>query len=163
MLRSLLFATVFMLLASCAQPLPGSSAETTATQQGEAYHAQYDRTALQSMKWLNGAWKGHEAGIEITQTFAFHPDNSLEVTITEAGSPKAVQFFSWKDGHYFYGQNRQWVVTWISEKNIRFEPLTPGLKPMTWSKVEANKWHLLRHTDQGDEVTVMERTDEISS
>ena len=87
----------------------------------------------------------------------------LEVTPQEGSNQKASMFFSWKDGHYYYGQNRQWIVRWISEKNIRFDPLVPGLKPMTWSRVHDNEWHLVRHNDGGDEVIVMERSEGINS
>jgi hypothetical protein len=82
---------------------------------------------------------------------------------SENGTPKASLYFSWKDGHYYYGQNRQWIVSWISEKNIRFDPVVPGIKPMTWSRVHENEWHLLKHTDSGDQIIVMERTEEVPS
>ncbi|MDO8368618.1 MAG: hypothetical protein Q7T20_17600 [Saprospiraceae bacterium] len=162
MLRSLLFIFLVVLLGACANQLPVANPEVTAVQQ-ETYHAQYDRSALKSLQWLAGEWKGKDAGRIVTQSFLFHTDHILEITPTEAGNQKASQFVIWKDGHYYFGQNRQWIVTWISEKNIRFDPLNSGLKPMTWSRVNENEWHLLRHNDEGDEVITMERTDGINS
>ena len=69
--------------------------------------------------------------------------------------------FSWQSGRYYYGQNRQWVVTWIGEKDIRFDPLSPGLEPMTWTRLNDNQWHLVRHNPGGDETILMERTNEL--
>jgi len=164
MLRSLIFVCFLLFVTACSNQLPVSSAPLSALPQEEVpYHMQYDRSALKNLKWMVGEWKGKAAGRTVTQSFLFHTDNMLEVTATEGGSQKAPQFFSWKDGHYYYGQNRQWIVSWISEKNIRFDPLIPGLKPMTWSRVHDNEWHLLRHNDQGDEVIVMERIEEPNS
>ena len=164
MLRSLLLVSQLVLLASCTHQLPFSNLEALAAfPEQEIYHAQYDRSALINLKWLTGAWKGKEGGRELTQSFVFHTENMLEVSATEAGNQKAAQFFSWKDGHYYYGQNCQWIVSWISEKNIRFDPLVPGLKPMTWSRVHDNEWHFIRHTDQGDVRIVMERSDDANS
>ncbi len=166
MLRSLLFVSLFALLASCTNQLPESISEAQTPApviEQEVYHPQYDRTALQQIKWLAGNWKGKDDGRDLKQMFLFHTDNMLEVIPTEGSNQKASQFFSWKDGHYYYGQNRQWILSWISEKNIRFDPQVPGLKPMTWSRVNENKWHLIRHENTGDEIIVMERTDEITS
>ncbi len=162
MLRSILPLFLLALIASCANPLQVSIAEAPVAQP-EPYHSQYDRSALQSLKWLTGTWKGKESGQVIKQSFLFHTENMLEVTPTEGNSQKAAQYFIWKDGRYYYGQNRQWMVTWMSEKNIRFDPLAPGLKPMTWSRLNDDKWHLIRHESTGDEIIVMERVDEVNS
>jgi len=147
MLRSLLFVFFFALITSCTNQLPLGSPPIAAEVEPVPYHAQYDRSALRNLKWLTGEWKGKAGGQVLEQQFLFHTDHILEVTKTVDGNQKAAQFVIWKDGHYYFGQNRQWVVTWISAKNIRFDPLVPGLKPMTWSRVNADKWHLLRHTD----------------
>ena len=162
MLRTLLFICLFALIAACSNQLPFVSPEISAVQP-EPYHTQYDREALQNLKWLTGEWKGKVKGRVVTQSFLFHTEHILEVTSTDNGDQTASQFIIWKDGHYYFGQNRQWIVSWLTEKNIRFDPLVPGLMPMTWSRVNADKWHLLRHTDQGDETVVMERIDEINS
>ncbi len=161
MIRSLIFISLLSLLTSCANQLPDKVTEVDAFET-EAFHAQYDRAALQNLKWLAGSWKGKTNGKETGLSFLFHTNQMLEVMTTEGDNLKASQYFSWKDGHYYYGQNRQWIVTWISEKNIRFDPVVPGLKPMTWSRVHETEWHLLLHTESGDEVTVMERTDEMT-
>lgn len=164
MLRSLLFFCLLVFGASCSRQMPASSTSLL-TLQPEAglYHTPYDRAALKNLKWLEGEWKGKASGRSLKLSFLFHTDQMLEVTPQEGSTQKASMFFSWKDGHYYYGQNRQWIVRWISEKNIRFEPLVPDLKPMTWSRVHDNEWHLLRHNDGGDEVIVMERSEGINS
>ncbi len=162
MIRPLFFFCFVALITSCTSQLPDNIAQA-AVVEPEPYHAHYDRSALQNLKWLTGDWKGKEAGRTIKHSFVFHTDHILEIIPIEGGNQKSSQFFIWKDGHYYYGQNRQWVVTWISEKNIRFEPLVPGLAPMTWCRLNDNKWHLKRHTDKGDETIVMERASEMPS
>lgn len=147
-----------VLIVSCSQPLTLSQTIAPDAPQ-ESRQTPYDRSALQNLKWLAGAWKCTESGHDLTQSFLFHTPQILEVSTTEAGTQKATQYFSWKDGHYYYGQSRQWILTWISDKNIRFDPTVPGLQPMTWSRVHQNEWHLIRHTDKGDETTIMVRSD----
>lgn len=161
MIRSLIFISLLSFVTSCANQLPDNGTEFKAFE-APVYHAQYDRSALQNLKWLAGEWKGKGNGKETALSFLFHTNHLLEVLQSESGNLKASQFFSWKDGHYYFGQNRQWIITWISDKNIRFDPVVPGLKPMTWSRVHENEWHLLKHSDSGDEVTVMKRTDEMT-
>lgn len=163
MLRSLFFVALLALITSCASQLPESTATLNAGAASETYNISYDRSALQNLKWLTGDWKSKSAGRVNTLSFLFHTPNMLEATPVEDGNPKPSQFFSWKDGRYYYGQNRQWVVSWISEKNIRFDPVVPGLAPMTWSRVNEDKWHLLRHSEKGDEVIVMQRIDEMNT
>jgi hypothetical protein len=162
MLRSLLLVSLLSLLAACAHQLPEERTLFSTLQQPN-FKANYNESGLQKIQWLSGAWKGKDAGKSLKKSFLFHTDQILEVMLTEAGNQKASQFFSWKDGHFYYGQNRQWVVTWISEKNIRFDPVLPGFSPMTWSKVHENEWHLQRHTEAGDETIVLERSSDLPS
>ncbi len=160
MQRPLFLLFLLVLISACNHQLPEDSTSLHVLPEAP-YHAPYDRSALQNLKWLAGAWKSAEKGPDLT--FLFHTDQMLEVMQSENGNLKASLYFSWKDGHYYYGQNRQWMVSWISEKNIRFDPVVPGLKPMTWSRVHENEWHLLKHTDSGDQIIVMERTEEVPS
>lgn len=162
MLRSLIFVSLLALITSCNQQLPVVLSATQALPEAPL-NIQYDKTALQKLKWLAGAWKSTEKGKGTELTFLFHTDQMLEVMQSENNNQKSTLYFSWKDGHYYYGQSRQWIVTWISEKNIRFDPVVSGLSPMTWSRVHDNEWHLLKHTDSGDQIIVMERTDELPS
>lgn len=119
--------------------------------------ARYEPSALQKMQWLAGVWKGEEGGRAVRQSFQFHDDKSLEIIRVEGNGDIASLLLSWHEGRYYYGQNRQWAVTWIGEKDIRFDPLTPGLEPMTWTRLDDRQWHLVRHAPEGDETTVMER------
>ena len=162
MLRYLLFLSALALFTSCAKSLPENSVSITPIPEAP-YNVQYDRDALQNLKWITGDWKNKLKGKGTSFSFVFHTNQMLEVAQTEGSNTKPAQFFSWKDGHYYYGQNRQWIITWITEKNIRFDPVVPGLKPMTWSKVHDNEWHLIKHSDAGDEVIVMQRVDELPS
>jgi hypothetical protein len=70
-------------------------------------------------------------------------------------------YLSWDNGRYYYGTSRQWVVTWIGEKDIRLDPVKPGLSPMTWTRLHDDRWHLVRHTPGKDETVIMERANEM--
>lgn len=121
----------------------------------------YSPADVQKMRWLAGIWKGEEAGRVVRQSFQFHTGNALEVIRMEGNGDMASLVFSWHDGRYYYGQNRQWVVTWIGDKDVRFDPLVPGTDPMTWTRLNDNQWHVVRHVAGGDETTLMERAEEM--
>lgn len=154
MLLLLIFVT------SCRNQFPEDITDIIAMPEG-AYAARYDRSAMQKMNWLAGNWKGEEAGRVVKQSFHFRGENTLEITRMEGNGDMVSLLFSWHDGRYYFGQNRQWIITWIGDKDIRFDPLTPGLDPMTWTRLNDYQWHLVRHAPEGDETTVMERTDEM--
>lgn len=162
MVRSFLFLAFITLIASCTNQLPEDITEVTELPQ-DVPQPTYNRSALQKMKWMAGAWKGETAGRVIEQTFLFHTDQLLEVFQSAGNGNTASQFFLWKDGKYFYGQQQQWMVTWIGEKDIRFDPVASGVKPMTWTRLNDKKWHLIRHAPKGDETIVMERMGDIQS
>lgn len=147
---------------SCTNCLPEGFAEI-ATRQETAAPTAYDPAALQKMKWLSGVWEGNDAGRVMQVSALFHADSMLEITQLEGDAGTPSQQFVWKDGHCRYGSKRQWVVTWIGEKDIRFEPLVPGLQPMTWTRLNDRTWHLVRHAEKGDETVVMGRIDGIDS
>ena len=159
MLRSLLFLLLLALVPSCRQ-LPEDITDIISLPEN-ASRANYERSALQKMQWLSGIWKGEEAGRGVRQSFQFHNDNALEIIRMEGNGDMVSLLFTWQNGRYYYGQNRQWAVTWIGEKDIRFDPLTSGLESMTWTRLNDHQWHLVRHAPEGDETTVMERTNEM--
>lgn len=161
MLRSLLFLVFFTLITSCTNQLPEDITDVTALQQ--APQTKYDRSALQKMKWLAGVWKGETDGRKLELSFLFRTNHLLEVFQSAGNSNTASHFFLWKDGKCYYGQQQQWLVTWIGEKEIRFDPVSPGIKPLTWTKLNDKKWHLIRHAAKGDETIVMERMGDIQS
>ena len=162
MSRSLLFLVFLTLIASCTNQLPEDLTNVTELQQ-DAPQTKYDRSALQKMKWLAGAWKGETPDRKLEQSFLFQMDLLLESFQLAGNSNTASHFFLWKDGKYFYGQQQQWMVTWIGEKDIRFDPVTPGIKPMTWTRLNDKKWHLIRHGVKWNETIVMERVGDIQS
>ena len=162
MSRSLLFLVFLTLIASCTNQLPEDLTDVTELQQ-DAPQTKYDRSALQKMKWLAGAWKGETDGRKLEMSFLFSTNHLLEVFQSAGNSNTASHFFLWKDGRYFYGQQQQWLVTWIGEKDIRFDPVTPGAKSMTWTRLNDKKWHLIRHAAKGHETIVMERMRNIQS
>lgn len=126
------------------------------------YFTRYTPSDLKKLHWLAGVWKGVEAGRPFRQSFQFHGGNALEILITGNSGDISACPFVWHDDHFYYGRYRQWVVTWIGEKDVRFDPVQPGLASMTWTRLNDQKWHLVRHTPDGDEITAMERAGEMN-
>jgi hypothetical protein len=122
------------------------------------YHAHFDADVIKSLQWLAGKWEGKDAGVFTAMDFEFQEPMSVEVEVTYGSRCLMAHSFVWEAGHLFYGAQRQWAVTWLSDKNIRFDPLEQGKMPMTWSRVHPNEWHLLRHTPSGDETVVLRRS-----
>lgn len=147
------------LLLACRQ-IPEQFSEAISLPENSSL-ARYEQADLQKMQWLAGMWKGQEAGRTTRLSFQFHNNNMLEILRMGGDGEASTLLFTWRDGRYYYGQNRQWAVTWIGQKDVRFDPLLPGLEPMTWTRVSEQEWHLVRHAPEGDETTVMERTDEL--
>jgi len=143
---------LFLFLFACrSAPIPADINETVVRE--NTFPVQYSPSDLQKMHWLAGAWKS----ATIRQSFHFHGGNALEILLVDKTGDMSTCYFVWSDKRYYYGQSRQWSVTWIGEKDVRFEPVRPGLAPMTWTRLNAQKWHLVLHLPSGDEITVMER------
>lgn len=154
MRRFFLVFPLFLLLFACQSTQPPTDEPAF----GEsAFPARYSPSDMQKMHWLAGAWKSPT----IHQSFQFHGGNALEVLLVDKDGAMNSCSLVWDDGRYYYGQYRQWVVTWIGEKDVRFDPVGPGHSPMTWTRQSDQKWHLVRHSPGGDEVTVMERANEM--
>lgn len=121
----------------------------------------YEQADVQKLGWLAGAWQGTEAGRSIRKLFQFHDDNTLEILDfdTRYGSTSCI--LTWHEGHYYVGPNRQWVIAWIGEKDVRLEPAVAGVEAMTWTRINDHQWHLIRHTSDGDEATLLERRENL--
>ncbi|MCW5923128.1 MAG: hypothetical protein KIS77_12325 [Saprospiraceae bacterium] len=161
MLRYLLFISSLLLTAACHNTLPENLTDIIALPEYTPA-ARYERSDLSKMTWLAGVWKGEEAGRAVRQSFQFHNNQTLEIIRMEGNGDMMSLLLTWHNGRFYYGQHRQWVVTWIGEKDIRLDPTAPGLEPMTWTRLHADQWHLVRHTPSGDETTIMERTGEMN-
>jgi hypothetical protein len=149
---------LFLFLFACQSPQPPMD-ETILSE--NAFFANYPPSDLQKMRWLAGSWKGVEFGKPIRQSFQFHGGNALEILSLYKDGEQETFSFAWHEGRYYYGRYRQWVVTWIGEKAVRLDPIQSGLSPMTWTRLNDKKWHLVRHAPGGDEVTVMENAEEM--
>lgn len=159
MLRSL-FLLFLPLAFVCCQTVQPQNDENASTEEA-APAIRYAPSALQKMHWLAGIWKGAEAGQVTRQFFQFHNDRTLEVMCTSESGDMNSLTFTWFDGSYYYGTGRRWLVTWIGEKDVRFDPVQPDAEPMTWTRLNDRQWHLIRHTPSGDKATLMERADEM--
>jgi hypothetical protein len=158
MLRSSLPFLLLLFLFACQTAQP--SGDETTLAENTAY-IRYMPSDIQKMGWLAGAWKGETPDKVIRQSFQFHGNSVLEVLDMDDDGDMAVCPLTWHDGRYYYGRYRQWVITWIGDKDVRFDPLRPGLQAMTWTRLTSDRWHLVRHTPGHDEIVVMERANEM--
>lgn len=158
MLRSSLALSLFLFLFACqTTQLPTDELALAES----AAHIHYTPSDMKKMQWLAGAWKGEEKGRSVRQLFQFHGNASLEILCADTDNNWSSCAFTWHDGRFYFGQYRQWVVTWIGDKDVRFDPVRPGLESMTWTRLSDQKWHKVVHTATGDETVVMQRTDEM--
>lgn len=121
----------------------------------------YHEADLRKLDWLAGAWQTKDAGLNLRMLFQFHGDNTLEIFEFDRKNGSTASVLSWHDGHYYFGPNRQWVLSWIGQKDVRLEPAVQGVDPMTWTRLNDHQWHLVRHTPLGDEATLLERTEDM--
>lgn len=124
-------------------------------------HRTYEQRDAQKMQWLAGMWQSTATRSPMQMLFQFHQQNALEVADLSASSSHSVSgWLVWQNSRYYFGDSRQWVVTWIGEKDIRLDPAQPGsaVQPMSWVRQSNDRWLLVRHLRSGDEVTTMERT-----
>ncbi len=156
MYRSSFLLPLFLLLFACQSEIKYEQPVSEFTDT-----ARYFPSGIQKMRWLAGAWKGVEAGRTIRQSFQFHGGNALEILSSDNRGETNACSLVWREGRYYYGQQRQWIITWIGEKDVRLDPVHPGPAPMTWTRLNDYKWHIVRHLPVGDVITVMERANEM--
>ncbi len=121
----------------------------------------YTRADIQKLRWIRGAWESTQPERPIKQNFQFTPDNMLEIMeIGISGEPLST-LLNWHAGCYYLGDNRDWVVTWIGDKDVRFEPTRPGKTPFTWSRFGENQWYHVSHHTRGDRPVLMQRIGEL--
>lgn len=154
---ALLLSFLVLLLCAC---------RSTPQLREEAYKAlpslpsvRYAQADLYKLRWLAGAWQGSESGRLVRKVFQFHDENALEILEYDPQDGATACTLSWHDGRFYFGANRQWVLTWIGEKDVRLDPAVLGVEPMTWTRLDNNRWHLIRHTAEGDETTPMLRAE----
>jgi hypothetical protein len=126
-----------------------------------AAHTRYTQGDLKKLNWLSGFWQNAAGERKIRQGFLFHGDKTLEVMDLDGNSGTASFQLVWHDGRFYFGENREWVVTWIGEKDIRFDPTRPGKMPMTWTRHNENQWYQVRHTPRGDQALLMQRMEDM--
>lgn len=151
---ALLFAIAALLPACQTTEMPDALTTTVPPP-----HRTYEQRDAQKMQWLAGMWQTAADRSPMRLLFQFHQQNALEVADLSASSSPVSGWLVWQNGRYYFGESRQWVVTWIGEKDLRLDPAQPGstVQPMSWVRQNADRWLLVRHLRSGDEVTTMER------
>ena len=117
----------------------------------------YTKADIQKIHWIKGAWKSTQPEQAIQQNFQFHPDNTLEITEIGHTGGTLSSLLMWHEGCYYLGDNREWVVTWIGEKDVRFEPTRPGRDAFTWTRFGEDQWYHVSHQPRGDQPVLMHR------
>lgn len=119
----------------------------------------YSLADLRKLDWLAGSWTGKDAGRNFHILFQFHDDQSVEVFNFDEMKGSTMSLLSWYEGRFYFGSNRQWVISWIGEKDVRLDPAVYGVEPMTFTRLNDHQWHWIRHTVDGDEATLLERSE----
>ena len=121
----------------------------------------YTQSDIRKIRWIEGAWESTQPGRPVRQNFQFHPDNHLEISDIDDSAEPRTTMLTWHEGCYYLGENRDWVVTWIGEKDVRFEPTRPGKYPFTWTRFGENQWYHVSHRPDGDRPVLMQRISEL--
>jgi hypothetical protein len=120
----------------------------------------YTQGDIRKIRWIEGSWKSTQPEQPVKKNFQFSPDNSLD--ILEIGNSGAFStLLTWHAGCFYLGDNREWVVTWIGEKDVRFEPTRPGKNPFTWTRFGEDQWYHVTHSPRGDQPVLMQRIGEL--
>ncbi len=117
----------------------------------------YTQADIRKIRWIEGNWESTQLERPIKQHFQLSPDNSLEISETGNSSESFSTLLTWHEGCYYLGDNREWVVTWIGEKDVRFEPTRPGQNAFTWTRFGEDQWYHVSHTPRGDKPVLMQR------
>ncbi|MBL7783282.1 MAG: hypothetical protein JNM22_18775 [Saprospiraceae bacterium] len=157
LLLSLLLTASFACRQSADLPVAAAAIQSTVT----IPDVRYTQNDIRKLRWIEGAWESTQPGKPVRQSFHITDDFQLEINdISDQGEP-ASTMLSWYEGHFYLGENRDWVVTWIGEKDVRFDPVRPGKLPFTWTRFGENQWYHVSHHSEGDRPVLMQRTDEV--
>ena len=141
---------------SCRQVSVNQTAhEAYASHEHDAMPAKYDITRFEKMRWLAGNWSA-DANKTNLNIHIGH-DNSLVAHRSSGNAMSNIQALYWQNDKYYFGAEREWVVTWIGEKDIRFDAAKPGVFAMTWTKKNDREWSMIQHTATGDLITTFSK------
>lgn len=145
MIRHFFFA-LLLLAAAC----------NTADRYTSAVHYSSERVSYpgnvpERMSWLEGSWKSPVLTTPVIDVL-LHED-SIQVLDAKGH----IQPFTWHENELYYGVARQWKVTWVGKKDIRFDPVCTGAPAMTWTRQNDNEWILIEHLKGGDKLTFFTR------
>ena len=121
----------------------------------------YTQADIQKLRWIKGVWESTQPERPVKQNFQFTPDYALEIIETGTSGEPTSMLLTWHAGCYYLGDNRDWVVTWIGEKDVRFEPTRPGRNPFTWTRFGEDQWYHVTHSPRGDQPVLMQRIGEL--
>lgn len=121
----------------------------------------YTKADIQKIRWINGLWESTQPGKPVKQSFQLNSDNTLEIMDISISGASLSSLLAWHAGCYYLGDNREWVVTWIGEKDVRFEPTRPGYHAFTWTRFGDDQWYHVSHTPDGDRPVLMQRIGEM--
>ena len=152
------FLILLSLTTHSCREIPQPNDAQSASYDNNLPEIRYKQGDIKKLTWLAGAWKGVEEGRTLRQLFLFHDNNTLEIMDLTKGNGFESTFLTWYEGRYYFGPNREWAVRWIGEKDIRFDPVRPGVQPMTWTRQSDHQWLLVRHAP-GQSPVLMERTE----
>ncbi len=143
---------------SCRQVSVNQTAhEIYATHEHDAMPAKYDISRFEKMRWLGGSWNAVTNGVKTNLSIHIGQDNSLVAHRSSSDALANTQALFWQNEKYYFGADREWVVTWIGDKDIRFDAAKPGVFAMTWTKKNDGEWCMIQHTPNGDQLTLFSK------
>jgi hypothetical protein len=151
MMKSICFFASLSLLVSCQLQELTDARKTSAP--SEAVLAQdlgpvrYEKSDLHKLKWIIGAWKAEEAGKTLVETFKMTAEGMEIIHLNKDGEETHMPLF-WEDGRFYLGAEKQWMVTWIGEKDVKLEATREGLYDMTWTRGPGNLWYAILETEK---------------
>ncbi len=154
--------TAFLLFTSLllsAVVLPVEPPAISGTGETPSNNITYTAGDLRKLNWLAGDWATTGKSKQ-RLLYMFHGTERLEVMDLRDSDSDMASWFTWRDGRYYFGKNQQWVVTWIGNKDIRFDPVQPNVDAMTWTRQGNEKWYCVKHRASGDQVLLFERQEQ---
>ena len=132
---ALILAGIFAIIFGKPIELDGLSSLTQET---------YKKADLKKIKWIEGKWKGIYQGKPFYEIYEFINDTTLRITSYEwdgkDSSKSSRSFVYWKDGSYYLGDEMNYKVTNISDKEIKMLPNHKANNDILWKYNSNNSW-----------------------
>jgi hypothetical protein len=123
----------------------------------------YKKSDLKKIKWIEGKWKGLDKGQPFYEIYQLINDSTLQVTSFDWDGKDSSQtsrsFVYWKEGAYYLGDQLNWKVTDITDKEIVMKRNYKASNDIIWRYKDISSWEAILESDKGVKNYHMERFD----